>query len=63
MITVKSYFVLKYLYPDIDPILIGGKENYQKVLDEVCRVIIDGCIANASGAFEWDWCVDETNIS
>ena len=35
MTTVKSYFVLKYLYPDIDPILMGGKENYQKVLEEI----------------------------
>lgn len=25
---------------------------------EVCHVIIDGCIANASGFFEWDWCDD-----
>ena len=30
---------------------------------EVCHVIIDGCIANASGFFEWDWCDDKTNIS
>lgn len=26
---------------------------------DVCRVIIDGCIANASGSFEWDWCDNE----
>ena len=38
MIAVKSYFVLKYLYPDIDPILIGGKENYQKVLEEISSI-------------------------
>ena len=30
---------------------------------EVCHVIIDGCIANPKGTFEWDWCDNETNIS
>lgn len=30
---------------------------------EVCHVIIDGCIANPEGTFEWDWCDNETNIS
>lgn len=23
---------------------------------EVGHVIVDGCIANVSGSFEWDWC-------
>lgn len=38
MILVKSYFVLKYLYPDNDPILMGGKEIYQKVLEEISSI-------------------------
>lgn len=29
----------------------------------VCGVVIDGCIANPEGSFEWDWCDNETNIS
>lgn len=32
---LKNYYVVKYLYPDIDPILMGGKESYQKVLEEI----------------------------
>ena len=32
---LKRYFVLKYLYPDIDPILMGEKETYQEVLEEI----------------------------
>ena len=25
----------------------------------MCMVITDGCIANVSGSFEWDWCDDK----
>lgn len=32
---LKRYLVLKYLYPDIDLTLMGGKETYQEVLEEI----------------------------
>ena len=32
---LKKYFVLKYLYPDIDPILMDKKNTYQEVLEEI----------------------------
>lgn len=32
---LKNYYVMKYIYPDDEPILMGGKENYQKVLEEI----------------------------
>lgn len=32
---LKRYFVLKYLYPDIALTLMGGKETYQEVWEEI----------------------------
>lgn len=32
---LKNYYVMKYIYPDDEPILLGGEKTYQNVLEEI----------------------------